>query len=1559
MSTTAIIKTNSILRKFRFSVWSVAFVLLLIFCAKDVSVVYGADDTSKERNIRVGFFEFSGYHEIDKNGNRSGFGYDVLQELQPYTNWKYEYVGYEAGWSQMLNMLDSGEIDLLSSTIKTPWKLAHFDFSKHPLGMSSTIMTFKTGQTKYKRKDYKKWNGLRVGMLNNNSKNDIFHEFTKEKAFTYTPVYYDSVTRMEEALQKGEVDSIVTGSLRQLKNETVFEEMDIHPFFFVVKKGNRKLLAEMNDAMDRLLADKPDILKELFRKYYEVPTIRAYCPISTDEFTGQNLNMAQFIQEHLHRISQINNWDVIVDTTRPPVNEDFLRSMDVICGIIKSERYKKTLDYPLQSIGKFKITLLAREDNDAFLNHSPEGWPNTSPIKIGYAPCTLECTNKLQQFANQYLLKYQVVPYSSEQELLQALKDGETDLLLAAQPEKQPGIEVAAICGESDIYFAVPDGKTSVFKELNQAIEYYLIYEQPVLDELEAQYLELPLSEKERVRLSEQARLSDHKEKPRERIRVCLYEDKLHGYIGEYIGRLAEMYNWDVEYINTTYSQAYQSLMEKKVDIVPSLAYTKERSENCLYSDLDFEVIYYFLATPQKNKKMQLNQPSTWADARIAVLDGSRAANTLKEFFDQHNVSCSIQYYETLAEAEQSVQDGFNDAVFTCTPQGLKPLAVFPTELTYLCINKDKPKLKEQIDSGMSYLKRNEPNFTTELMDRHFPTSDFNILMLSKAEMDAVEKFKSHPIRVDISPEIPPVKQYDPEEKEGTGLVRKLLDEISKNTGLIFEYLPPTTSKEARSRILQGQSDIWIGFGGDTSPIGKTAVSKNNIYIPLVKVFHKTHKNINSKNDVAAVPVEDSVLCSYFSSGELKENVIFYPNREECYRAVQMGAASYTLDTLQSAQYMLWKDYRFSDLVFSQTLHNEYDDPLKFIYSIQLDATIRDVIDKALKSFTQDQIQNYLQAVTFTGVKKPLLTPMQLVILVAAMIACILLTAVIFFHRSNIVQKRQLAIQKSTSECLESLFLEEQDFNEAAKSIIEMLVKYFDAQLGWFARYDEKSISVDALVGFPKSFRSDCLSSVTGETLRAWIDSQENKEIQRVFYEKTPNIFTVKAWDDYLVERKIKTLFAAVIRVGGKIRGNIAVGFDTIRPELGPTETYMLNYFQHMVRASMVRRKLIEDLTLERDRAIQAEKSKSFFFACVSHDIRTPLNSIIGFAELLKCGDIEKKVSDEYLNNIVFSSHVLMELVNNILDLSKLDAKSMVYTYDFCDFKELGNKVLNAFTHRAHIENLQLKMECPDYMPLLKMDSQRVHQILFNLIGNAIKFTKQGSITLKVGCKPVENGSTRMNLEFSVRDTGIGIDKSHFKDIFKPFQQIQNMTQTGGTGLGLSICALMIEQMGGTIGVDSEVGKGSVFTVKLNNLDSMPLTAKEETILKTGEKAMVLPANLSLLLLDDVEMNLKVLEALCRKAGVQDIAMVHSAEDALEILKTRHFSAVLTDMWMPGMSGVDFAKYIRNEKKDTNLPIYLITADTEFLKHYKKEGFNGCLAKPITLAKIKEVLQSL
>ena len=256
-------------------------------------------------------------------------------------------------------------------------------------------------------------------------------------------------------------------------------------------------------------------------------------------------------------------------------------------------------------------------------------------------------------------------------------------------------------------------------------------------------------------------------------------------------------------------------------------------------------------------------------------------------------------------------------------------------------------------------------------------------------------------------------------------------------------------------------------------------------------------------------------------------------------------------------------------------------------------------------------------------------------------------------------------------------------------------------------------------------------------------------------------------------------------------------------------------------------------------------------------------------------------------------------------------------------------------------------------MPALKLDSQRVYQILFNLIGNAVKFTRQGSVTLKATCQPVEGDPAKRDLIFSVHDSGIGIEKKYFKAIFKPFQQIQNMTQTGGTGLGLSICTLMIEQMGGTISVDSEVGKGSTFTVKLKNVDWRPLQPEEEETLELKEKTTAAAENASLLLVDDVMMNLNVLEALCKKAGVKDIVKAQSGAEALDILKVRRFTAVLTDMWMPGMSGTELAKLIRMKYND--LPIYLITADVEYLKHYKEEGFTGCLTKPLTLDKLREI----
>ncbi len=226
-----------------------------------------------QKKIRVGFFHFDGYHmrgDQKKNGeyNRSGYGYELLQMLLPYTNWEYEYIGYEKGWSAMIPMLEKGEIDLLTSAVKVPEKEKNCDFSSHSIGFSSVIMTVKAGCTQYLPQDYSNWNGMKVGVLSNNSKNKVFADFAKSKNFTYKEIPYTQTELMCSALQKGEIDAVVTGSLRRLHNEWLYEELDIRPFYIIVKKGNTALLKEIDNALVKLEIDYPGFADRLRIKYY-------------------------------------------------------------------------------------------------------------------------------------------------------------------------------------------------------------------------------------------------------------------------------------------------------------------------------------------------------------------------------------------------------------------------------------------------------------------------------------------------------------------------------------------------------------------------------------------------------------------------------------------------------------------------------------------------------------------------------------------------------------------------------------------------------------------------------------------------------------------------------------------------------------------------------------------------------------------------------------------------------------------------------------------------------------------------------------------------------------------------------------------------------------------------------------------------------------------------------------------------------------------------------------------------------------------------------------------
>ena len=374
----------------------------------------------------------------------------------------------------------------------------------------------------------------------------------------------------------------------------------------------------------------------------------------------------------------------------------------------------------------------------------------------------------------------------------------------------------------------------------------------------------------------------------------------------------------------------------------------------------------------------------------------------------------------------------------------------------------------------------------------------------------------------------------------------------------------------------------------------------------------------------------------------------------------------------------------------------------------------------------------------------------------------------------------------------------------------------------------------------------------------------------------------------------------------------------------------------------------------ERDKSIKAEKAKSYFFSSVSHDIRTPLNAIIGFSEMLQLGIDDPKDKEKALDAIITSGHTLLELINDVLDLSKLEAGKMEIRPAPTDITSLINKVATSFDAATTRVSVRINTEIPK-MPCLKLDPQRIRQILFNLIGNAVKFTTRGFVTIRAS---YDNGTFTL----AVSDTGCGISEEGIKKLMSPYVQLHEHDSSTGTGLGLAICKQLSKQMNGTLEITSTLGKGSTFTLRVPNVEACSEQESEafinentHTKTKTALDNSIIDKNI--LIVDDQKLNRSILRSMLSRLGIHNVVTASNGREALEAMSTDgNIDLVLTDMFMPVMDGEELVSEIRKTPELSRIPVFAITADVEMLGHYKEKGFDNMLIKPITLEKLQELL---
>ena len=368
-----------------------------------------------------------------------------------------------------------------------------------------------------------------------------------------------------------------------------------------------------------------------------------------------------------------------------------------------------------------------------------------------------------------------------------------------------------------------------------------------------------------------------------------------------------------------------------------------------------------------------------------------------------------------------------------------------------------------------------------------------------------------------------------------------------------------------------------------------------------------------------------------------------------------------------------------------------------------------------------------------------------------------------------------------------------------------------------------------------------------------------------------------------------------------------------------------------------------------------ANKSRSYFFSTVSHDIRTPLNAIIGFSEMMKMGFKTEAERDQAVDSIIVSSKSLLRLVDHVLNFSKLERGSLEITPVHTVVSKLAGDVVESFKVAKSTSNLKIACHA-EGLPALMVDPQHIGQLLFNLVGNAVKFTKAGSVEVRVSFEPADESSGTLRIE--VKDTGCGIGAEDLKRIMSPYEKVNSKeARHGGTGIGLALCKQLAKAMGGELSVASTLGVGSTFTVTMPGvkISAGVAGAGAEAAPAASSAAPVSGGRRRILIVDDQKMNIVVLRTLLKKIGDFDIVPALNGREALGILEvpdSKPFDMVLTDMWMPELDCEGLVKAIRANERLKSLPVHVITADIELKSTFAEKGFDGIVLKPVTVGAI-------
>ena len=1009
------------------------------------------------------------------------------------------------------------------------------------------------------------------------------------------------------------------------------------------------------------------------------------------------------------------------------------------------------------------------------------------------------------------------------------------------------------------------------------------------------------------------------------------------GYCADYLNELAQINNWTYEYVNCTWSDAVTMLEQGELDILFPTDYLPEREKTMDFSTQVGGYTSYGLFA-RADTSYGYEEFSAFNGARIAVTPGSANEQALADFAQTHGFTYTPVHLNSVEEMIPALEAGQIDMLLISSSTKIPDtvlLSILDAAPFYYTVKAGNTALLDELNRGMQQLITTEPELAAETAQKCLVGDNTNALALTDGERAFAASDPE--IVIGFYEETEPLA-YIQEDGTYSGIYVKLLECLRDNTGLNLTLRPISRSQDWKALLNSGEIDFYIGASKNFVR-QDGALSSTNAILEYENILIMKQGCAFDSLDTPVIALTQGRSYWTDSLPELLHKEIevqYYTNARQCLLAVARGDADATLINNLEFNYHSKND-RFAGLIQWQNFLSLSE--VGLVTTADSDSPMFSIVNKAIRQLSPDLtdsiINSYLNMPYDSYTLADQLYTSRLVL---STVSIAILAVVAIFVVIGLARRRQRiaeeAVQKREKYQLQILAALSQDYS---------VIYYVDLDQNHSTAVRQKEGLRDApesdvppVHQYSEAMQSFLSTYVQPDTREPLLELCDPQAVIRRFREEKGFIIRYRILPNHWNQEFFEMHFVDVSE--GEQEHVMVLGIRCV---------------DEAVHEEQTQKQLLQDAL---EAANRASAAKSDFMSKMSHDIRTPMNAIIGMTAIAAAHVENPDRVRDALSKISSSSRHLLGLINEVLDMSKVESGTISLAAEEFSLSDLLNTMLLMIQPQiqAHNHHLQVHIQDIQHEDVIG-DSLRIQQVFLNLMSNAVKYTPDGGeISLTVREQAVTTRSTGCYV-FVVEDNGIGMSEEYLTHIFEPFSRAEDLrtSKIQGTGLGMAIAQNIVHMMNGNIAVESQPGKGSKFTVTIY------LRLQDAQDIDTSDLA-----DLSVLVVDDDDCACQSLCAMLDEIGMRSEGCT-SGQDAVAAVQRAMntalpFYAAILDWKMPGMDGLDTARAIKRLVGDT-LPIIILSAydwsDIEL--EARAAGVDAFLSKPVFKSGLIRTFQSL